>query len=131
MEGEEDNSSPLFSYNDSMLDVLNNALDIGIKENEFWDMTLAEVNRAFDSYKRVKLAEAKQQATMDYMLAQVISLGVSRAFNGGDDFPAIEEIYPSLFQERVIEAQKAKEELSILRFKQFANQHNKKYTEGG
>lgn len=45
--------------------------------------------------------------------------------------PEISELYPTLFDTReIVERKKAKQdELSALRFKQFAASHNKKYKE--
>lgn len=96
-------------------------------------MTIAEVNRAVDSYLRVTKSKAKERATMDYIQAQLIMAGVSRAINGGkNDFPAIEEVYPSLFVEELQNREKLQQELSILRFKEYAEYHNNKIkTEGG
>lgn len=96
-------------------------------------MTIAEVNRAVESYIRVTKSKAKEKATMDYIQAQLIIAGISRSLNGGkDDFPVIEEVYPSLFVEELQNREKLQQELSILRFKQYAEYHNNKIkTEGG
>ena len=112
--------------------MLNNALDYGLKESEFWEMTLAELDRYVESQKRLVKYKAREKATFDYILATSIGLAVGRSFSGSDeDFPEIHEIYPSLFdgKDREAEKQERKDELSALRFKQFANFHNDKYKE--
>lgn len=94
-------------------------------------MTIAELERAVASRDRVRRAEAKEKATFDYILGNIIARGVSTAFNGGKGIPDITEIYPSIFADEIkarAENEQAKiNELSALRFKQFANFHNKKH----
>lgn len=112
--------------------MLNNALDYGLTEHDFWEMTLAELDRYVESQKRLEKYRAQERATYDYILATTIGLAVGRSFSDGNDsFPEIHEIYPSLFdgKEREEEKQERKNELSALRFKQFADSYNNRYKE--
>ena len=112
--------------------MLNNALDYGLTEHDFWEMTFAELDRYVESQKRLMKHKAQEKATFDYILATSIGLAVGRSFNGSDEaFPEIHEIYPSLFdgKQREEEKQERRDELSALRFKQYANFHNNKYKE--
>ena len=43
-------------------DWLNNALDYGITEKEFWGMTLAEIVRAMDSFERKRKRDLQSKA---------------------------------------------------------------------
>lgn len=116
-------------------DLLNNALDAGITEFVFWDMTLLEIERAIKSKVRMEKVRAKERATFDYIHAHLVGLSIGRMFSSSAEYPPIEQVYPTLFNEEV----KAKEqdivnkkaELSALRFKQFADSHNKKFKGGG
>ena len=45
--------------------MLNNALDCGITEADFWSMTLAELDRMIKSKERVKKAELKEKAIFE------------------------------------------------------------------
>jgi hypothetical protein len=97
-------------------------------------MTLGEIERAVKSKIRVKETQAKEQASFDYILSNLIGMSIGCALNSsGDAFPPIEEVYPSLFknEEQVIQKREEKQakvaELSILRFKQYADFHNKKF----
>lgn len=95
-------------------------------------MTLAEVHRAIESNNRLIMDKAKQKAISDYILADLIGKSVSRIYNSANKMPALYEAYPSLFdaeveQERI---QKQKDELSAIRFRQFAQFTNKKFKEG-
>lgn len=92
-------------------------------------MTLAELTRAIESIKRVKKQEAQQRAVNDYILADLIGRSVARLYSSSAKMPEIAEAYPTLFNAEVIEEerQNKQDEISALRFKQFANFHNKKF----
>lgn len=100
-------------------------------------MTIAEVIRAIESNNRVRIAEAKQKATYDYILAGLITKGVGITLGSKESFPAIEEIYSSLFtQDKEAEQQKQKiqeqkNNLSTLRFLQFAQSYNSRFKKTG
>lgn len=108
-------------------------LDYGFNELDFWNMTLGEVRRALQSKVKVKKLELKERATFEYIQARLIAKGVGIAFGDKSAFPGLEESYPGIFTEQDEETkakqEEAKTQLSVLRFKQFANFHNKKYEE--
>ena len=110
---------------------LDNALDCGISEETFWNMTIAELIRAIESYKRRTKAAAQERAVMDYILADTIGRSVSRIYSSTSKMPTLAEVYPSLFSSEDIaeQQQQKKMELSAMRFKQFANAYNSKYKE--
>lgn len=119
-------------FSDVVYKWLDNALDYGITEYDFWNMTIVEIERAINSKRRVKKIEAKEKASFDYILADLIGKSVSRIYNSSNKIPEINEVYPSLFASQEVEEQRAakRDELSALRFRQFANAHNKKYMGG-
>jgi hypothetical protein len=92
-------------------------------------MTLAELERAINSKIRVDKVKAQEQATFDYILADLIGKSVSRIYASTNKIPSIEEVYTSLFNSEEIKQQKQKQktELSTLRFKLFANSYNSKF----
>lgn len=91
-------------------------------------MTIAELSRYFSSYQRAQKRRQQEQASYDYILADLIGRSVSRIYNKSGKMPEIYEAYPSLFESADIEEKRKeqKTQLSILRFKQFANFHNDK-----
>lgn len=111
--------------------MLESALDYGITEDRFWDMTYGEIQRAVSSKVRVLKTQAQERATYDYIQANLIIKGVAKVLGEKVDYPNIEEAYPGIFdgvlEEQKAKAQEHKTNLSALRFKQFANSYNKKY----
>ena len=108
---------------------LDNALDYGISENDFWNMTLSELTRAIESKKRIDKARLQEKATFDYTLANLIGKSISRIYSSSNKMPDISEVYPTLFDSKEIEEKKQenKNKLSALRFKQFADSFNSKF----
>ena len=111
--------------------LLDNALDFGLKEFEFWEMTPAEIKRHIDSRNRMMKFEAKQRATFDYILANLINKGTAIVMGAKESFPTIEQAYPDLFsdlqKEREEKIAQQKMSLSALRFRQFAQSYNSKF----
>ena len=88
-------------------------------------MTLVELLRKFQSYKRVKENQEKEKATFDYLLADLIGRSVGRLYNKNNSYPKINEVYSSLFPIDEEVEQETKDALSAIRFRQFANSFNK------
>lgn len=111
--------------------MLDNALDYGISEKEFWEMTFAELDRVVASRQRMEKFRAKEQATYDYIHAILIGRAFAASMDNKAQFPEIHEVYPSLFdaKERELQKQEQVNQLSALRFKQFAQSYNTKYKE--
>lgn len=106
---------------------------MGLTEKDFWEMTMAELERALASRKRVMIREAQQKANFDYILADLIGRSVGRIYSSATKIPEIAAVYPTLFDSQEIEEAKAAKqaELSALRFKQFADSYNKRFLGGG
>ena len=102
-----------------------------MRELDFWDMTPGEVVRFIESRNRVRLIEAKERASYDYILANLIIKGIGITLGSKDSMPPIEAVYPSLFdglaEQREEKVQQQKAQLSALRFKQFAQSYNSKF----
>lgn len=93
-------------------------------------MTIGELSRAIRSKIRVQKFEARQKASFDHALAQMIGRACGMAFGSiKEAFPEISEVYPMLFDSEEMKQKKQEQqaELSALRFKQFAESFNKKF----
>lgn len=125
-------NSPLtpFLYSDHIYKMLNNALDLGVSERDFWEMTIAELERVAESKRRLLRVEQKDKATHNYIHALLVGKALAASFSEEADFPTINEVYPSLFSVDTKQSdliQERKDELSALRFKQFAESFNQKF----
>lgn len=92
-------------------------------------MTMIEIERAIDSRRRIEKRKAQEQASFDYILADMIGKSIARIYSASNKMPAIEEVYPALFdaEEKAINKQEQQARLSAIRFKQFALSYNKRW----
>lgn len=90
---------------------------------------MAELRRAIASKNRIEKGRLKEQATFDYILADLIGKSIARLYSSSAKLPDIELAYPSVFDsQKLAEEKQAKvDELSALRFKQFANSFNDRF----
>ena len=95
-------------------------------------MTIAELERAIESRRRVRKIEAQERASLDYILADLIGRSLGRFYSSNNKLPEISAAYPSLFDSEDIQAKKQEQqaELSAIRFRQFANSYNARFKEG-
>ena len=108
--------------------LLQPSINLGLDEEKFWEMTMAEINR----YIEGATWRMKTQAQFDYMLANLIGVSVARIVSKEAEFPSIEKVYPTLFEKELIEQEKQQkaEDIAITnsknRFLEFALKHNAK-----
>ena len=116
-------------FSDIVFRWLDVALDYGISEHDFWEMTIAELERAINSKKRVQKREAQERASFDYILADLVGRSISRIYNSTNNIPSISEVYPTLFDSKEYEEAKSvkQDELSARRFRQYAQSFNKRF----
>lgn len=119
-----------FLYSDYIWKMLDNALDYGLSEEQFWNMTVGELDRYVSSRQRQEEHRLKERATMDYTLALLIG----RTFSGSNEenpFPDLYEVYPNLFFKEAVKRKEEEAErlsqLSAIRFRQFAESFNSKF----
>lgn len=95
-------------------------------------MTIAEIERAIESKKRVKKIQDQEKASFDYILADMIGRSISRIYSSTAKMPELYEVYPRLFDSKNIKEQRQaqQDELYALRFKQFAQNHNNRHRGG-
>ena len=94
-------------------------------------MTFAEFDRYVESRKRVQEREARERATYDYILGDLIGRSLSRVYHSSNKYPEIYDAYPTIFDREDIEEKREEraQELSAQRFMAFAESFNKKFAE--
>ena len=94
-------------------------------------MTPGEVVRYIESRNRMIKLETQEKASFDYIQANLIVKGISIVLGSKDAYPLINEAYPGLFddiqKEQEAKIKQQKENLSALRFKQFAQSYNNRF----
>lgn len=118
-----------FFFSNVVMQWLESSLDYGITENEFWEMTLAELIRAIESKKRIHKEQLREKAAQDYILGDLIGKSIARIYNSSATYPQIYEVYKDLFDSEELKEQRQEQldTLSALRFRQFANHFNKNF----
>lgn len=107
--------------------LLQPCINLGLDEEKFWDMTVAELQRYCDG----ATWRIKQRASLDYVLANLIGISNARLMSSEVKYPSLEEAYPELFaadkaeQER-IKAEEIATQNSTNRFLEFVRKHNAK-----
>lgn len=99
------------------------SINLGLDEEKFWNMTLAEVGRYIDG----AIWRMQQKAQFDYALANLCGLSSARMMSSEVTFPTIEEAYPNLFKKEEVTVEVQEDiatQNSINRFMQFAMKHN-------
>lgn len=97
----------------------------GVREAEYWDMTIGEAVRACEAYQDRR----RDRAYFAYMEAMTVGLFVSSMF-GSKSPPKIQDIYPDLFSENEEAEQEQRADASVQNFINFANAFNRKFENG-
>lgn len=115
------------SLYDIAMALLQPAINCGLSESDFWNMTKIEVERYLEGANwRMKV-----QAQFYYSLADLIGVSCARIMSKDVEFPTIEQVYPNLYSEapgqedEVIEDEKDMT-ASVNNFLAFAMRHNAK-----
>ena len=93
-------------------------------------MTLAELERAVASKKRIRRLEAREKAQYDHVLGQLIGIACGKAFGSvKKEYPSLDAAYPSLFTAEEILKRKQEQQAGqlALKFRQFAESFNSRY----
>lgn len=112
-----------------MLELRKNCLIAGIREAEFWHMTIGEAVREIDAYAERR----RDRAYFEYNNALAVGLFIGSMFSSGKA-PSIEDIYPDIFSDEEEKKREAEEEArtqrSVANFISFANSFNKRFDNG-
>lgn len=112
---------------------LENALELGISEREFWQMTIGELARAMAAIKRRRRADQIERATFDFRQAQAVGHFFAATLNKKNKPPKIEDLYPELFDNDEFRAARdqRRAEAWAQQFKAFMTASDKRISEGG
>lgn len=112
-----------------ILSLRDDCLTAGVREAEFWDMTVGEAVRAVNAWNDRR----KDMAYFAYTNAMAVGMFVGSIFSTRTP-PTLEDIYPELFPKDEEAREKAEEEArmakSAANFINFANQFNRRFNNG-
>lgn len=100
---------------------------MGLSEWQFWDMTLAELDRYAESFKRVQKRKTQEKAFADYRLADLIGFSMARLYSKTAKYPEIYDVYPAIFdKDAILEAKEKKRNADVDSWlRNFAESFNK------
>jgi len=100
-------------------------LTAGVREAEFWEMTVGEACREYEAHRERR----KEQARLAYSNALTTGLFVASMFSSKEP-PKLHDIYPDLFPVDEEAEEEQKESDSAANFINFANAFNRKFDNG-
>ena len=110
-----------------ILDLRTKSLIAGVREADFWEMTVGETVRAIEAYNERR----KDEAFFAYSNAMATGLFIGSIFTSNAP-PTLSDIYPDLFppeEEKEAEEEKRMAD-SAANFINFANAFNRKFGNG-
>ena len=97
----------------------------GVREADFWEMTVGEVTRACNAYNDRR----RDMAYFAYTNAMTVGLYVGSMFSSKSP-PTLHDIYPEFFEENEEAEQTIQDSKSVANFINFANAFNRNFENG-
>lgn len=97
------------------------ALEAGITIEQFWNLSIAEVQDVINAYAQRRKTDLKQSIRMQFLLASLIPQYILR--NETDPVPQPWDYYPELFEEEKELYEKAAAEKELEEFKERRRQY--------
>lgn len=123
------------TFESHMMELLEQAMSIGMTERDFYNSTLNQVTRYVKAYNSQQQNELEQKAFMDYQLANLIGLSVSRLLSKNAKYPKFEDAYPFIHLSNGnqdvgddgMTPEERQAELNRIKLIEWAEQMNKKF----
>lgn len=117
-----------------MYDWLETAMNFGLSEAEFWDMTPAEYQRFIKAQNFMMNRRMQERALLDWKMADLLAHSLQRLQSSSASLPELHTFYSFLFdeeqtQEVLDSQQRQKDEVSEIRLKQFVESFNQRHKE--
>lgn len=125
-------SKPI-TFESHMMDLLEKCMGIGMREEDFYSSTLAQVTRYIEAYNKQQQNELQEKAYFDYQLANLIGVSVSRLLSKDAKYPSFEKAYPFINQSAQAKEDNEEWEMEVQhhRLREWAEQMNKKFSVAG
>ncbi|MTP79826.1 hypothetical protein GMB70_14360 [Turicibacter sanguinis] len=123
------------AFNDSVtlenhvIDLLGQCMSAGMREEEFYKSTFAQVTRYVEAYNKQQQNEWQEKACFDYQLASLIKIAIGSSIDRKVNFPSFEKAYPFVKDSHKAEVDKEWEmEVQRIKLREWAEQMNQKMT---
>lgn len=128
-----DTSSESITFESHMMNLLQQCMSIGMREEDFYNSTLAQITRYVESYNKQQQNKLQEKAYFDYQLANLIGVSVSRLLSKDAKYPTFEKAYPFINQSVQFKEVDEEWEMEVQRNKlrEWAEQINKKFNVAG
>lgn len=130
---EQEEAKEFNSFEEYIVDFLEQCMAIGITEDIFWSSNHGEINRMIKSIQEIETRNNRNHAGFDYTLAGLINRSIGGMFSkSSEKYPSLEETYPLLFDNDNISKSEelSQDELKVLEMKarmlEYARQNNAK-----
>lgn len=121
-------SDEVITFESYMMDLLQQCMSIDMREEDFYNSTLAQVTRYVESYNKQQEAQLQEKAFFDYQLANLIGLSVARLLSKDAKYPTFEKAYPFINNAQPKEVDEEWEmEVQHNKLREWAEQMNKKF----
>lgn len=116
------------TFENHVMDLLEQCMSVGMREEEFYKSTLAQVTRYVEAYNKKQQNELQEKAYFDYQLASLIKVAIGSTIDRKVNFPSFEKAYPLAKDSHKAEVDEEWEmEVQHHRLREWAEQMNKKF----
>ena len=126
--GDSEQSSEVITFESQMMELLEQCMSIGMREEDFYNSTIKQITRYVESYNKQQENQLQEKAFFDYQLANLIGMSVARLLSKDAKFPTFEKAYPFINKDAKTEVDEEWEmEVQHNRLREWAEQINKKF----
>lgn len=129
-DSEPNNDTPneVITFESHMMNLLEQCMSIGMREEDFYRSTLAQVTRYVEAYNKQQENQMQEKAYFDYQLANLIGMSVARLLSKDAKYPEFEKAYPFISKVQPKEVDEDWEmEVQHNKLREWAEQMNKKF----
>ena len=125
--GDSEQSSEVITFESQMMELLEQCMSIGMREEDFYNSTIKQITRYVESYNKQQENQLQEKAFFDYQLANLIGMSVARLLSKDAKFPSFEKAYPFINKEAKEVDEEWEMEVQHNRLREWAEQINKKF----
>lgn len=119
--------SEVITFESHMMNLLEQCMSIGMREEDFYNSTLSQVTRYVEAYNKQQENQLQEKAYFDYQLANLIGMSVARLLSKEAKYPTFEKAYPFIKGEQQEVDEEWQMEVQRNKLFEWAEQMNNKF----